>query len=745
MNTPLSSSWLRIAWRTVLFTTACAIDPAVLEMDQADTPTRDFWAEIDAALNQAAAQSSSGIPSVGDDEELSIGPMEEERKDQDTDDTMRPSRFLLDTFMTPTTGNTEALLATKVPRAYVEELYYNYKNGQQVELPSHRNIAKEYLTQRGVCLEALDEKECDKLLDRERTRVKRLLCNLERHYAIAALIQKEQRDNPLSDKQIYEELIQERKKYFSAAKYEHAKKIASDREIMRLPDADSRKAMYDRGEAPRIAAVVAHFLNPTHVEKDSKTSQRHVGSAAAQYGFEVREIAKDGNCLFRAVADQLRHHFGIAFRGQPALHTVLRRVAANHIISNVGLYKPFTNAQSLRAVEDMIAKLEQAGEWAGEEALMALSRALQVTIVVIQAHAPDNVRVYKPVRYHASPHRTHVVYLHYVNRSHYESLQRAGAGNCAQPAKDIKRYIENVPADTFFVPDASAVASMTGLIASTSQAMERERREEKTRDYSNRASNAAWSSTSSAGATTQARPAKRPRPAANNIPNTPAPDPLATLADQVERLRLEHHNSSEAHTKELGKLWKAMEGGKVEIKALKEALQKLTSDFKGEAYQAQRTSFSNILQRCVPDFSVVSSTNNQVISKAHAQALHDYRKALLERIEVDYNNGIRNEKRGAEREEAMREEVQDGALASAQEECEEAIKAYQKAHDFFEKALRDVPPFLRVVDEGLKQIKDHLEATNEQLATLASHLKELKATQERQRLTSSPPLTFSRN
>ncbi|MEL6412889.1 MAG: hypothetical protein AAFQ08_02070 [Bacteroidota bacterium] len=162
-------------------------------------------------------------------------------------------------------------------------------------------------------------------------------------------------------------------------------------------------------------------------------------------------------------------------------------------------------------------------------------------------------------------------------------------------------------------------------------------------------------------------------------------------------------------------------------KNAKRSHQKLASDFKGEEYQAQRTSFSNILQRCVPGFSVVSSTNNQVISRAHAQALQAYRKALLERVVTEYNNGLKSEQRGVAREEAMHQEIQMGDTENEREECEDAIKAYQRASAFFEKALRDVPAYLCVVDERFKQIKDHLEATNRKVSTLASHLEQLDA------------------
>ncbi len=53
----------------------------------------------------------------------------------------------------------------------------------------------------------------------------------------------------------------------------------------------------------------------------------------AQYGLKVVEVSGDGNCLFRAIADQLE--------GNEKLHKKYRQEAVKHIEENKDLYCHF--------------------------------------------------------------------------------------------------------------------------------------------------------------------------------------------------------------------------------------------------------------------------------------------------------------------------------------------------------------------------------------------------------------------
>ena len=215
-------------------------------------------------------------------------------------------------------------------------------------------------------------------------------------------------------------------------------------------------------EKVRVAETQERTEVETTREQDAK--QFTHPAAAAQYGFKAKKIDNDGNCLFRAVADQLQHQLGIPFAGGASPYMVLRRIAANHIISNIDLYKPFTAAQTVAAVEKLVADIEQDREWAGDEALAILSRALQVTIVVVRDKAA-NVTVYKPA---AAPNGT--LYLYYKNLSHYESLYKDSS---VRATASLEEQVKSQAADTEY-PYPEKGPDLTAFLKDTASAIEKE-------------------------------------------------------------------------------------------------------------------------------------------------------------------------------------------------------------------------------------------------------------------------------
>ncbi|MEL6152533.1 MAG: DUF294 nucleotidyltransferase-like domain-containing protein, partial [Bacteroidota bacterium] len=203
-------------------------------------------------------------------------------------------------------------------------------------------------------------------------------------------------------------------------------------------------------------------------QKEAEPETKHnAGSftappAATRYGFKAKHIDNDGNCLFRAVADQIECQLKIPFGRGVAPYMILRRIAANHIISNVGLYKPFTEAQTVAGVEKLISEIEQDKAWAGDEALAILSRALQVTVVVIKDDAKD-VPVYKPA------HSQGTIYLYYKNRSHYESLYRDPA---LSASNSLELLLKSAATDSAFKP--AGKADLSAFLSDTANAIDRE-------------------------------------------------------------------------------------------------------------------------------------------------------------------------------------------------------------------------------------------------------------------------------
>ncbi|XP_028309911.1 OTU domain-containing protein 3 [Gouania willdenowi] len=95
-------------------------------------------------------------------------------------------------------------------------------------------------------------------------------------------------------------------------------------------------------------------------------------------GLKLREVPGDGNCLFRALGDQLEGHS----RG----HLQLRQDTVQYMMSHRQDFEPF--------VEDDVpftkhlSNLSQPGTFAGNDAIVAFARSQEVKVVIHQLNTP---------------------------------------------------------------------------------------------------------------------------------------------------------------------------------------------------------------------------------------------------------------------------------------------------------------------------------------------------------------------
>ena len=75
----------------------------------------------------------------------------------------------------------------------------------------------------------------------------------------------------------------------------------------------------------------------------------------AQYGLRLKEVGGDGNCLFRAIADQLE--------GNEKLHKKYRDQAVEILESNKEAYAPFIEDDE--TIDDYIKDMMKDGNWGG--------------------------------------------------------------------------------------------------------------------------------------------------------------------------------------------------------------------------------------------------------------------------------------------------------------------------------------------------------------------------------------------
>lgn len=128
-------------------------------------------------------------------------------------------------------------------------------------------------------------------------------------------------------------------------------------------------------------------------------------------GLDVKNVEADGNCLFRAISDQLEGHEDRAEE--------LRQQCMDYIEVNKEDFQPFVEDD--RDFDDYVADMRRDGWWAGNLELQALSKMLEVNIRVHQLNGPAY-----DVRNFTGSH-ARVMHLSYHSNEHYASVRPTGS------------------------------------------------------------------------------------------------------------------------------------------------------------------------------------------------------------------------------------------------------------------------------------------------------------------------------
>lgn len=95
-------------------------------------------------------------------------------------------------------------------------------------------------------------------------------------------------------------------------------------------------------------------------------------------GLKLREVPGDGNCLFRALGDQLEGH--------SRAHLRLRQETVDYMKSHRQDFEPFVEDDI--PFEQHLSNLSQPGTFAGNDAIVAFARSQQVKVVIHQLNTP---------------------------------------------------------------------------------------------------------------------------------------------------------------------------------------------------------------------------------------------------------------------------------------------------------------------------------------------------------------------
>ncbi|KAI8821441.1 uncharacterized protein EV422DRAFT_506110 [Fimicolochytrium jonesii] len=163
----------------------------------------------------------------------------------------------------------------------------------------------------------------------------------------------------------------------------------------------------------------------------------------ASLGLVVKDVAGDGNCLFRALSDQ--------YDGTPNSHSAARRDVCDHLVEHRDTYAPFVDEDGEGSFEQHVGRMRRDGCYGGNMEVVAFARAKSVDVAVHQAGEPvwivSGESIDKPAdathsdmlsEAGSSPssqtaqHRR-LLHIAYYSWEHYASVRPAPTGTAPSP------------------------------------------------------------------------------------------------------------------------------------------------------------------------------------------------------------------------------------------------------------------------------------------------------------------------
>ncbi|KAG6854318.1 hypothetical protein C0991_008213 [Blastosporella zonata] len=158
--------------------------------------------------------------------------------------------------------------------------------------------------------------------------------------------------------------------------------------------------------------------------KEAEEEQMNIEKVCQVQQLQLHEVNPDGHCLYSAVADQLAL-LGILPTSQ-ANYAVVRHAASAYIFSHPDDFLPFlessadgdlsdTGIMTPKGFERYCAAIRDTAEWGGEPEILALSRAYNIPIHVIQSGRPSVV-IHEPEGLRHPDDDSRIVHISYHRR-----------------------------------------------------------------------------------------------------------------------------------------------------------------------------------------------------------------------------------------------------------------------------------------------------------------------------------------
>ena len=175
----------------------------------------------------------------------------------------------------------------------------------------------------------------------------------------------------------------------------------------KLAKAAKKKSKREAKAKTESAKAQADAIEAEEVRRNSERKREceAISRKLVEINRRIKDVAADGHCLYRAIADQ-----------SDSTYTEVRKTCAAFMAAHESDFAPFIEDESFG---DHCAKVRSSAEWGGQPEVLALARALQRPIVV---YSRDSA----PLRMGDSDGEELVVTYHrdyYALGEHYNSTE----------------------------------------------------------------------------------------------------------------------------------------------------------------------------------------------------------------------------------------------------------------------------------------------------------------------------------
>ncbi|XP_062577461.1 uncharacterized protein LOC134239300, partial [Saccostrea cucullata] len=148
--------------------------------------------------------------------------------------------------------------------------------------------------------------------------------------------------------------------------------------------------------------------------------RRSIQKFATDNNFDVYDVISDGNCMFRAIADQLLINGCLGHSIESLRHTAIKYLGQNPFHQDKGHLSSFLSEETW---EEYLTRMSKSGEWSDHIILQAVADVFSLEVIVFNVYRDDICRTEVKGKMCKNNQNRLTIFLGHLGEFHYLSLR----------------------------------------------------------------------------------------------------------------------------------------------------------------------------------------------------------------------------------------------------------------------------------------------------------------------------------